>query len=256
MRASPDDAAAVLLDGLHRRDARRAKRRRRAEEQRRHDGDGARERQHPPVEREIEEHGVGLRRQLAHEELAAPARDQQPERGADRRQQEAFRQQLTHQPPPRRAERQAHAPLVTPRGRARQQQVGDVGARDQQHERDHDHDRHERLLVAAAELRVAGAGGDTQRERLLQVLPRHPSASSRRAASHRGSAAAARGAPPFAASIDWPGLSRTITVSHHLERWSSDDSLPRESAARRRSGWRRRTRGRRRAEEIRAASRR
>ena len=46
-------------------------------------GDAARERQHAPVERQIEKDGARLRRQLLHQQLAAPARDQEPKAGAD-----------------------------------------------------------------------------------------------------------------------------------------------------------------------------
>ena len=83
--------------------------------------------------------------------------------------QQALDQQLPHDAPARGAHRVAHRDLARPRRRARQQQVGDVGARDQQHEADRAHQRQEhdadragveafveRLDDADGELLVAG----------------------------------------------------------------------------------------------------
>ena len=47
-----------------------------------------------------------------------------------------------------RAKREANAQLVAPRDGAREQQVGDVGAGNQQHEANDDEDCQERLFVA------------------------------------------------------------------------------------------------------------
>ena len=54
---------------------------------------------------------------------------------AQQSEQHALGQQLAHQPLPARAERGADGDFLLPAGGARQQQVGDVGAGDQQHER-------------------------------------------------------------------------------------------------------------------------
>ena len=59
-----------------------------------------------------------------------------PERARDEREQQALGQQLAHQPAARGAERQAHRDLALADRGARQQQVRDVGARDQQHQPD------------------------------------------------------------------------------------------------------------------------
>ena len=67
------------------------------------------------------------------------------ERGASTGQHEAFDQQLPHQPPASRAERRAEADLALTRAGAREQQIGDVGARDEQDDADgakqHQHPR-------------------------------------------------------------------------------------------------------------------
>ena len=99
------------------------------------------ERQHAPVERHVEHHDCSRYvESCAIEQARCPsARTASPAR----------------RPPPRaagslpsswRARRNreapsatAHAELVPPRGGARQQQVRDVGAGDEQHQRDHDH---------------------------------------------------------------------------------------------------------------------
>ena len=70
------------------------------------------------------------------QQLASPVRDQQPEGAADEREQHAFGQQLAHQPHPRGADRETHGNLLLPRRGTRQQQVGDVGADEQQDQPD------------------------------------------------------------------------------------------------------------------------
>ena len=66
-----------------------------------------------------------------------------PEHTGDERQEDALHQQLPHQAPARRANRHAHGDLTRALRRARQQQVGDVGAGDQEHEADRAHQRQE-----------------------------------------------------------------------------------------------------------------
>ena len=63
-------------------------------------------------------------------------------------QQQALGEQLPRDAQARRAERQAQAELLAARGGARQQQVREVRARDQQHQPDDDHDRQQRPTVA------------------------------------------------------------------------------------------------------------
>ena len=72
----------------------------------------------------------------ANERLHARAREQQPEHAADHREQHAFGHELAQQPAAAGAERRAHGKLAMTRLRAREQQVGEVRARDQQHEPD------------------------------------------------------------------------------------------------------------------------
>ena len=117
--------------------------------------------------------------------------DRQPERPADDRQQQAFGEQLPDDSPVRGAERGPHRHLLAPPDRARQQQVGDVRAGDQQHEADgrHQHDqrsphvadhllaqRHDAEREAAVrriDVRMTGAKARRQRGHLrLRLLER------------------------------------------------------------------------------------
>ena len=68
-----------------------------------------------------------------------PIRDEQPGGAGEQREEQALGQELADEAAARRAERQPDRHLVTPGRRARQQQVRDVGAGDQQHQADHRH---------------------------------------------------------------------------------------------------------------------
>ena len=81
---------------------------------------------------------------------AAPPRQRDAERRARGRKHHALGEQLARDPQPRRAERQPQRQLVAARRRARDQQVRDVGARDQQDEPHDAQDGGQRLLVARA----------------------------------------------------------------------------------------------------------
>ncbi len=80
--------------------------------------------------------------------------DADAERGAGRRQQQAFRHELAQQPHPARAERSAYRKLAMPRFSTRQQQVRKIGARDQQYERDRALQHPDRARGAADDLRL------------------------------------------------------------------------------------------------------
>ena len=84
--------------------------------------------------------------------IAAPTAASQ--RAADERQHDALGQQLPDDAPPAGAERRAHRQLARADRRAREQQVGDVGAADQQHESDDAEEQHRREPQIAADQRV------------------------------------------------------------------------------------------------------
>jgi hypothetical protein len=76
-------------------------------------------------------------RRRGREQRAHPAeRERRPENSAEPGDDEALGQQLTDESPAIRPERGAQRDLVLPRGRAHEEQIGDVDAGNEQHERD------------------------------------------------------------------------------------------------------------------------
>ena len=70
--------------------------------------------------------------------------DAEPGDAAARREHQAFSKHLAHQPAAAGAKRRAHAELALARGAARQQQIRDVDAGNEQHERNRAHQREQR----------------------------------------------------------------------------------------------------------------
>ena len=64
----------------------------------------------------------------------AAGRQRQPGRSAQQREQHALGEHLPRQPDRARPQRRPHGHLAFPVGAAGQQEVGDIGARDQQYE--------------------------------------------------------------------------------------------------------------------------
>ena len=121
------------------------------------------------------QYGLPTSATAAIEQPRADDGDAEADDAAGGGEQQALDQQLPHDAPARGAHRVAHGDLARPCRRARQQQVGDVGARDQQHEADRAHQRQEhdadragveafveRLDDADGELLVAGRMGRGQ----------------------------------------------------------------------------------------------
>ena len=128
--------------------------------------DGGEEREDGAVHPEV--HVVRLADVLRRgiEQVDADDRQREAEDAADQRQQHALDEQLADDAPARRAERHADADLARAVRGAREQQVGDVRARDQQHERDRAHQRpeHDPDLPAVLLLVV---GDDPRRDVLV-----------------------------------------------------------------------------------------
>ena len=89
--------------------------------------------------------------------LTPSAASARPNDAAEAGEQEALDQQLTDEPAPAGAERGADRELLDPAGRADEHQVGDVHARDQQHERDGDQQQMQRAARRARPDRPAAA---------------------------------------------------------------------------------------------------
>ena len=116
--------------------AARGERRREAREQHGEERRDGRERRGAEIERIVDPVDVG-QEEGPHGE-PAPANHQQRERAAQDRQHTRFEQELSHQPAAADPERQPHRDLAMAAGAAREQEVRDVGARDEQHQqRDH-----------------------------------------------------------------------------------------------------------------------
>ena len=82
--------------------------------------------------------------------LDAEIREQDAERRATQGEHHPFDEQRAHQPPPARTERRPDSHLAAADRRPRQHQVGDVGARDQQHQR-HRAEQHQHPATDASD---------------------------------------------------------------------------------------------------------
>ena len=174
-----------------------------------------------------------------------------PQTAPNRRDQQALGQQLADDAPARRADRQPHGDLALARGGARQHQVREIRAGDEQHEAGRGEQQPQRRLVGPPERRHAGPGLEGA-ELELEVIRRVLGAVARAAGSpgrlaRRSTRAArwrARRSNPASAGRTPPGTRRPTCRGRCARRGS---------AARRRAGWRRRTRARLRRRKSSAA---
>ena len=184
------------------------------------DGGQHRQRHHephePPVDRQRERDRIVGGADLGDEEARAPDRQQQAGHGARYGEEQALGQELPDQPAVRRAEGQARRQLVAPRRGARQQQVGDVGAGDEQDERDDPDQDEQRLAIVPAQLGQAGRRR-LQPERRGEIALGQRLGRPVRKRSPPGSAAARRASAAVIASIDWPGWRRSMMLSHQVD---------------------------------------
>ena len=143
-------ASALLEDRLHI-GSRRPDRGGQPEEDGAGQRDEEREPHHDRVERGLLEarHAVGRGRD---ERADAPGGKRKPRRRGDQREDEALGEELPDHAAAAGAERGANRHLPGPRGPARQKQVGDVAAGDQQNEADGPEEDEEPLPVVADEL--------------------------------------------------------------------------------------------------------
>ena len=110
-----------------------------------------REQQHDRIERDLPRprQALGVGRQ---QRAQAAKAERRAERPADERQHDPLGQELPQQPPASGAERRADRELALPRLGARQHQVRQVGAGDEQHEPDRALQHPERRAEAADEV--------------------------------------------------------------------------------------------------------
>ena len=122
------------------------------------DGEAGGDREHGAVDREVEPHRQRKRRPQPLERGEHPLREREPGAGRDRREQQRFDEQLAHEAPAARAERQPDGDFGAPIGGAGDEQAGDVGAGDEQHQA-HRQREHEQ----EAGHRADGVGREAQR---------------------------------------------------------------------------------------------
>jgi hypothetical protein len=123
-----------------------------------------------------------LPRDAREREPQPPLPEHDAERTAQHREQHALGEELADDAPPGRAHGEAHAQLADARVRAREQQVRDVRAGDQQHERDRepeqqehrpgladqglaDQHRAEHLVAVGVDIVLGDRGGDLRQLR-------------------------------------------------------------------------------------------
>ena len=103
----------------------------------------------------------------AHQHGAQPSRQQKPASAADQGQQEALREQLPDHPAARGAETEADRDLPLTGGGARQEQVGQVRAGDEQHDAGSSQEQQQRRAVRLAHLGQPGAAFECTKPELL-----------------------------------------------------------------------------------------
>ncbi len=97
-------------------------------------GYGGREEQHPGIDPGLE-HGRQVDRIQTDQDIGAPVGQQDTEYAANRRQNQGFDKELTHQAPASGSHRHADGDLAASRSGPGQEQVGHVGTDDEQHQR-------------------------------------------------------------------------------------------------------------------------
>jgi hypothetical protein len=127
-------------------------RRRQSEQQAREGGERQRENQQPNVQGGRNPPAGGVRWQDAQQRAGGPHRHQQAEQTAGQRDDQALGQKLPHERPPSGSQSQPDGHFTAARGGARQQQVGHIGAGDQQHQSHQGHQRNQRLLPLLPQL--------------------------------------------------------------------------------------------------------
>ena len=163
-------AAAGAAQRVDRVGARREPGRRRPEEHAGGEGQREREGEHQRRGHRVDRQEGGAGKGQRQQQPGGADRDGQADDAAEHGQQHALEQRLRDDLPARGAERQPDRGLAATRDGAGQQQVGDVGAGDQQHQRAHAEQDAQAAAVLLAHDADAGAGRDHRDRLLRQVL--------------------------------------------------------------------------------------
>ena len=170
--------------------------------------DGRRKSKYTPVHGHIDLRLLPTVRHQLGNGIASQVPEQQPARAADRRQQQALGQQLAQDTRPPRSQRQPHAHLPLPLRAARQQQVGNVGAGQQQHKTGH---RHQHIQAVS---RTCSRRSSTP----VRHRPLRAEESSRQASTFivaRVAAASSTFSAACACASVTPGFARPMMFTHH-----------------------------------------
>src|ERR1700691_527983 len=154
------------------RDARGAEGRQDSEQQSGENCDANGETEHAAIHGKVEKYFGLFGGDETHEQRTTPLREQNSEQRAGGREQDAFGEYLADQPCAGSTQRQPHRDFFLTGGCASQEETGDVGASDEQDERDNDHEHFERPLVIAAKPGKAGSGRSRD-ERPLEIAALH-----------------------------------------------------------------------------------
>ena len=159
------------LQGRHHVHTRRLKRRSQSEQQTRDHRQRHRRAQHVPVQIRMQSEILAPVRQQNRKESNPPHREQYAQRAADRRQQQAFGQELPDQAKSSRAHAEPHRHFAPPRRRTRQQQIRDVGACNGQDQPHHGQQHVQRLRVLPPQRVQAARPFSDQQLRQIGPLP-------------------------------------------------------------------------------------
>ena len=140
---------AACLERRDRRHARGAQGRNEAEESGHEEGENTRERQQPPVQAQVEPHGIVRGRKHADHGWSGNAGEQQPERADREGDKRALDQHLLNEATPSGADRQPERHLTLARGHSGEKEIRDIGAGDHQQESRDRHQNPQRTLELA-----------------------------------------------------------------------------------------------------------
>ncbi len=140
-------------------EARGASNRRDREHRRRDAHDERDEGEHAPIGRDVDDDRLVAGREQAHQQVCRPGREQEAQRAAGDRQQQAFHEELLRDPAPPRAERHAQRQLVPSPGGGREQQVGDSRARRHEEQAHQTEEQPQGVPELAANGREPGGAG-------------------------------------------------------------------------------------------------
>ena len=146
-------------------------RRRQSEDHARHRRDRQREQQHGHVDGDLGLVGDRIRRHERQDDSQRTVGERRAGHAARHRQKHALGQQLPHQTPAAAAERGAHRHLPLPARGSREQQVRDIGARNQQQQADRAKEDPQVLADAARKCLFERQQPDPPHLRVLQRCP-------------------------------------------------------------------------------------